>query len=82
MINDADFTYLNRIFDDLLEKKLKSSGAVLVEGPKWCGKSTTCKMHANSVVYLQNPLTRSQDIALAYNAPDVFLNREPPFLID
>ena len=82
MINDVAFTYLNRIFDDLLEKKLKSSGAVLVEGPKWCGKSTTGKMHANSVVYLQNPLTRSQDIALAYNAPDVFLNQEPPFLID
>lgn len=82
MAIDVDFTYLNRIADTVLAKKLKSAGAVLVEGPKWCGKSTTCKMQANSVVYLQNPMIRDQEIALAYNAPDIFLGREAPFLID
>ncbi len=82
MVKDIEFTYLNRITDEILKKKLKSSGAVLIEGPKWCGKSTTCKMHANSVVYLQDPMTRDQEKALAYNAPQIFLDREPPFLID
>lgn len=75
-------TYLNRISDILLAKKLASSGAVLVEGPKWCGKSTTCLKHAKSSVFLQNPGTREQDIALAYNAPSYFLDKEAPFLID
>ncbi len=74
--------YLNRIADSIISKKLASSGAVLVEGPKWCGKSTTCIQQAKSKVFLQNPMTRDQDIALAYNDPAYFLNREPPFLID
>lgn len=82
MIEDVEIDYLVRIADRILEKKLKSCGAVLVEGPKWCGKSTTCKQQANSVVYLQDPQTREQEIGLAYNAPGAFLDRTPPFLID
>ena len=82
MIKDSGFNYIERIADSILAKKLRSSGAVLVEGPKWCGKSTTCEQQANSVVYLQDPMTRDQDIALAYNEPAIFLDRRPPLLID
>lgn len=44
--------YLNRIADELLSRKLRSSAAVLVEGPKWCGKTSTCAQLAKSVIYL------------------------------
>ena len=74
--------YYPRIADTILEKKLRSKGAVLVEGPKWCGKSTTCEQQAKSAVYMQDTETREQNIALAYTSPRTFLNQEPPFLID
>ena len=74
--------YYPRIADTILEKKLRSKGAVLVEGPKWCGKSTTCEQQAKSAVYMQDTETREQNIALAYTSPRTFLAQEPPFLID
>lgn len=40
-----DNKYIPRLFDEILTFALKSKGAVLVVGPKWCGKSTTCKKH-------------------------------------
>ena len=46
--------YKKRIADELIKKKLKGKGAVLVEGPKWCGKTTTAEKHANSVIKLQD----------------------------
>ena len=45
--------YLNRVFDLRLKAHLKAMGAVLIEGPKWCGKTTTAKQLANSVISLQ-----------------------------
>ena len=42
--------YRKRIADDLLDRKLAGKGAVLIEGPKWCGKTTTAEQHAQSVV--------------------------------
>ena len=74
--------YLPRIVDDVLAFKLKSKGAVLVEGPKWCGKSTTCRRQARSVILLQDTETRDQDIALAYASASTLLDKEPPLLID
>ena len=47
--------YLPRIVDDIVENKLSYMGALLIEGCKWCGKSTTAKNHANSVLEFQNP---------------------------
>ena len=47
--------YRPRIADKLLENKLKGMGAVLVEGAKWCGKTTTSEQHAGSVLYMDNP---------------------------
>lgn len=44
--------YKQRIADDLLRRKLQGKGAVLVEGPKWCGKTTTAKQLSSSVLDL------------------------------
>ena len=51
-------TYLPRVSDGLLTQRLRAKGAVLVEGAKWCGKTTTCAQQAGSVVYLSDPATR------------------------
>ena len=45
--------YIPKLFDDVLSFVLKSKGAVLVVGPKWCGKSATCKKHAKTI-HLRN----------------------------
>ena len=42
--------YIERKVDSLLEELFDSSGAVLIEGPKWCGKTTTAEQHAKSVI--------------------------------
>ena len=44
--------YIGRLFDDVLDFALKTKAAVVVEGPKWCGKSTTCSRHAAETVDL------------------------------
>ncbi len=75
--------YIPRLFDEVLTFALKSKGAVLVVGPKWCGKSTTCKKHAKTVIDLMPITNRKNLIELAKNAPDVFLSQgERPILID
>lgn len=51
-------TYRPRIADKLLERKLKGKGAVLVEGAKWCGKTTTSEQICNSVLYMSDPQKR------------------------
>ena len=75
--------YITRLFDKTLEFALKSSGAVLVEGPKWCGKSTTCSRQAKEIVDLTPPDGRDQLINEARIAPHEFLSsRGKPLLID
>lgn len=74
--------YFSRIADGVLESKLRSTGAVLIRGPKWCGKSTTAAQVAQSAVYLQDLAMRDQNIALAKNAPGLFLEGATPRLID
>ena len=56
--------YRPRIADKLLENKLKGMGAVLVEGAKWCGKTTTGEQHAASVLYMDNPKDRTSNLLL------------------
>ena len=45
--------YYERILDETIEKRLKMVGAVVIEGSKWCGKTTTAKQHAKSILQLQ-----------------------------
>ncbi len=47
--------YRRRVADKMLAKKLSSKGTVLIEGPKWCGKTTTAEQQANSILYMDNP---------------------------
>jgi hypothetical protein len=75
-------TYRPRIADKLLERKLKGKGAVLVEGAKWCGKTTTSEQICNSVLYMSDPQKREQNIQLARLNPSLLLRGEKPRLID
>lgn len=74
--------YKGRIADILLQKKLRSKGAVLIQGPKWCGKTTTAEQIAKSVLYMANPADKSQNIAISDINPGMLLSGEVPRLID
>lgn len=74
--------YLPRVCDDLLAFRLRSKGAVLVEGPKWCGKTTTCVQQAHSILYMQAPDSREQNMRMAELSPQLLLDGDTPRLID
>ncbi|MGP1418381.1 MAG: ATP-binding protein [Sphaerochaetaceae bacterium] len=74
--------YKRRIADKILMKKLESKGAVLVEGAKWCGKTTTSLQIAGSVLYMQNPSTVKQNLEMAEVDPSRLLRGKVPRLID
>ena len=52
-----------------LKKRLKMIGAIVIEGPKWCGKTTTAKQHAKSILQLQDPDNRQNYLKLAEILP-------------
>lgn len=74
--------YLKRIADQMLTDKLESSGAVLIEGPKYCGKTTLAKQQAKSVLSMADPNTLSQNLAIARTNITRLLAGETPRLID
>lgn len=74
--------YIPRVVDELLKLHLESSGAVLIEGPKWCGKTTTAKQVASSVVDLGDPDKEDEYFALASIAPSKLLDGAEPLLVD
>ena len=74
--------YLKRIADQMLTDKLESSGAVLIEGPKYCGKTTLAKQQAKSVLSMADPNTLSQNLAIARTNISRLLTGETPRLID
>ena len=74
--------YLHRIADNVLKDYLDAFGAVLVEGPKWCGKTTTARQHAGSELSLQNPDTRDGYLVTAASRPSLLLDGAVPRLID
>jgi len=74
--------YRERIADKLLINKLEGMGAVLVEGAKWCGKTTTSEQHAGSILYMDNPKDRAMNLQMAQMNPDVLLEGATPRLID
>ena len=74
--------YKKRVADKLLEKKLKSKGAVLIQGAKWCGKTTTCEQIAKSAIYMDDPELMEQHRNYAsINVKDL-LRGARPRLID
>lgn len=76
------YAYRPRIADKILERKLKGKGAVLIEGAKWCGKTTTAEQQAKSILYMSEPGKMEQNIQLATINPKLLLKGENPRLID
>ena len=74
--------YLHRIIDSELELRLEASGATLIIGPKWCGKTTTAEQQAKSVLKMQDPDMREAYLATASTKPSLLLKGENPRLID
>ena len=74
--------YRQRIVDSLLDRKLRSKGAVLIEGPKWCGKTTTAKQLSNSVIRLDEPEIKNDYLLMAELEPKRILDGKTPRLID
>ena len=74
--------YRKRIADDILKRRLEGKGAVLIEGPKWCGKTTTAEQHAASILYMDDPEKKEQNIAMSELNPKRLLKGATPRLID
>lgn len=74
--------YLPRIADRELANRLGYMGAVLIEGPKWCGKTTTATQQAKSILKLQDPDVRNAYMATALTKPSNLLKGATPRLID
>lgn len=74
--------YRKRIADDILKRKLEGKGAVLIEGPKWCGKTTTAEQLAASVLYMDDPEQKEQNITMSELSPKRLLKGDTPRLID
>lgn len=74
--------YRKRVADDILKRKLEGKGAVLIEGPKWCGKTTTAEQIARSTLYMDDPETKGQNIVMSELNPKRLLMGAAPRLID
>jgi predicted AAA+ superfamily ATPase len=74
--------YKRRMADDLLQRKLKGKGAVLIQGAKWCGKTTTAEQIAKSVIYMDDPQHKSMYLQLAEMNIHRLLSGDTPHLID
>ena len=74
--------YRPRLADKILARKLKGKGAVLIEGAKWCGKTTTAEQMAKSILYMSNPEDVASNLIAADLNPSKLLEGETPRLID
>ena len=74
--------YLPRYTDQELKESLEYMGAVLITGPKWCGKTTTAKQQCKSLKELQHPVHGKSYLKLADTNPIELLKGEKPMLID
>lgn len=74
--------YRKRIADKILNIKLEGKGAILIEGPKWCGKTTTAEQFASSILYMDDPESKDQNIYMAEISPKRLLTGNAPRLID
>ena len=74
--------YLPRIVDSELDLRLRAVGATVIVGPKWCGKTTTAKQKARSVLEMQDPDLQEGYLKLAATKPSMLLEGANPRLID
>lgn len=75
-------SYIERIVDSELSDRLEAMGAVLITGPKWCGKTTTAMQKAKSVLKMQDPDKTAAYLATAQTKPSLLLMGDNPRLID
>ena len=75
-------TYKRRILDEVIKKRLANKGALIIEGAKWCGKTTTCEQHAKSILYMNDPAHTSENLQMADINPGALLKGDIPRLID
>ncbi len=71
-------TYRKRIADILLQRKLEGKGALLIEGQKWCGKTTTAEQFAQSILYMDDPERKNQNILMSEMNPKKLLEGSTP----
>ena len=74
--------YLRRVVDKEIDELMEIMGAVLIEGCKWCGKSTTGFHHAKSIIEFQNPDRKQEYDKIKNTKPSLFLNGEKPRMFD
>ena len=74
--------YIPRVIDTEIDGLLNVMGAVLIEGCKWCGKSTTGRQHAKSILEFQNPDKKNDYEAIKNTRPSLFLDGEKPRMFD
>ena len=74
--------YLPRIVDSEIDELMEIMGAVLIEGCKWCGKSTTGSCHAKSIIEFQNPDKKQEYDEIKNTKPSLFLKGEKPRMFD
>lgn len=77
-----DKKYKKRIADKLLAEQLEAAGVVLIQGPKWCGKTTTAQQAAASCMFMDNPAMLKANMMLAEANPEMILEGKVPRLID
>lgn len=74
--------YLPRVSDSVIAEELAGMGAVLVQGAKWCGKTTSCEQFAKSALYMADPKKRAMYLQMAETDITELLKGETPRLID
>ena len=75
-------SYKKRLADTLLDEKLESFGATLITGPKGCGKTTTAKQKASSIIEFQDEDMREEYLSVANTQPSKLLIGKTPRLFD
>lgn len=74
--------YVQRIIDKEIERKLSVMGAIIIKGPKWCGKTTSGRRVSKSIIEMQNPEMAENYMELVLTKPSLLLEGEKPKLID
>ncbi len=74
--------YKPRIIDKILSQELEGMGAALIQGAKWCGKTTTAEQFANSVIYIDKPDEVDENVRISEINPELLLEGKTPRLID
>ena len=82
IMDDGRLSYRPRIVDSILKRKLRGKGAIVIEGPKWCGKTTTAEQVSGSVLSVDEPSSVRTNITMSEIDPEQLLKGEQPRLLD